>query len=103
MNHLSAQTIQHLMRKHHKTIRGIAKDWNLTLKRVRYVRLHGVGASEEAIAAELWFMDRHFTFKTGCHANLPLLPEPPSRLTKAGRKALEMGQGILTNLITPRL
>ncbi|WP_271680493.1 hypothetical protein [Thermomonas mangrovi] len=69
----------------------------------RYVRLHGVGASEEAIAAELWFMDRHFTFKTGCHANLPLLPEPPSRLAKAGRKALEMGQGILTNLITPRL
>lgn len=69
----------------------------------RYVRLHGVGAGEEAIAAELWFMDRHFTFKTGCHANLPLLPEPPSRLIKAGRKALEMGQGILTNLITPRL
>jgi hypothetical protein len=69
----------------------------------RFVRLHGVGASEEAIAAELWFMDRHFTFKTGCHANLPLLPEPPSRLIKAGRKALEMGQGILTNLITPRL
>lgn len=69
----------------------------------RYVRLHGVGASEEVIAAELWFMDRHFTFKTGCHANLPLLPEPPSRLAKAGRKALEMGQGILTNLITPRL
>lgn len=42
MQSLSAQTIQHLMRKHHKTIRGIAKDWNLTLKRVRYVRLHGV-------------------------------------------------------------
>jgi hypothetical protein len=30
MNTLSAQTIQHLMRKHHKTIRGIAKEWNLT-------------------------------------------------------------------------
>ena len=42
MNHLSVQTIQHLMRKHRKTIRGIAKDWNLTLKRVRYVRQHGV-------------------------------------------------------------
>ena len=42
MNTLSAQTIQHLMRKHHKTIRGIAQDWNLTLKRVRHVRLHGV-------------------------------------------------------------
>jgi hypothetical protein len=42
MNHLSAQTIQHLMRKHHKTIRGIAQEWNLTLKRVRHVRLHGV-------------------------------------------------------------
>lgn len=42
MNHLSAQTIQHLMRKHRKTIRGIAQEWNLTLKRVRYVREHGV-------------------------------------------------------------
>jgi diketogulonate reductase-like aldo/keto reductase len=35
MNTLSAQTIQHLMRKHHKTIRGIALEWNLTMKRVR--------------------------------------------------------------------
>ena len=42
MQTLSAQTIQHLMRKHHKTIRGIAQEWNLTLKRVRYVREHGV-------------------------------------------------------------
>lgn len=42
MNTLSAETIQHLMRKHHKTIRGIAKEWNLTMKRVRHVRLHGV-------------------------------------------------------------
>ena len=42
MNHLSAQTIQHLMRKHHKTIRGIAEEWNLTMKRVRQVRTQGV-------------------------------------------------------------
>ena len=42
MQTLSAQTIQHLMRKHHKTIRGIAKEWNLTLKSVRYVREQGV-------------------------------------------------------------
>ena len=42
MQSLSAETIQNLMRKHHKTIRGIAQDWNLTLKRVRHVRLHGV-------------------------------------------------------------
>ena len=42
MQTLSAQTIRHLMRKHHKTIRGIAQEWNLTLKRVRHVRLHGV-------------------------------------------------------------
>jgi hypothetical protein len=42
MQTLSAQTIQHLMRKHRKTTRGIAQEWNLTLKRVRYVREHGV-------------------------------------------------------------
>ncbi|MBP6707689.1 MAG: hypothetical protein KA223_00870 [Candidatus Accumulibacter sp.] len=42
MNTLSAQTIQHLMRKHHKTIRGIALEWNLTMKRVREVRRQGV-------------------------------------------------------------
>ncbi len=41
MNHLSAQTVRHLMRQHRKTIRGIAQEWNLTLKRVRYLRLHG--------------------------------------------------------------
>lgn len=37
-----------------------------TLALERYVRLHGVGASEEAIAGELWFMARHFHVKTGC-------------------------------------
>lgn len=66
----------------------------------RYVRLHGVGASEEAIAAELWFMDRHFTFKTGCHANLPMLPKPPHPLVKAGRHLSEMGRGVLDNLLS---
>lgn len=74
-----------------------------TLALERYVRLHGVGAREEAIAAELWFMAEHFHFKTGCHIYLPNLPEPPDALVRAGRKALEIGQGILTNLVTPRL
>jgi hypothetical protein len=77
--------------------------WVATLAVERYVRLHGAGASEEAIAGELWFMARHFEFKTGCHVYLPELPEPPSQLLKVGRKALEIGQGILTNLVTPRL
>lgn len=67
----------------------------------RYVRLHGTGASEEAIAAELWFMGRHFHYKTGCHAYLPQLPEPPDSMTRLRRKAAEIGQGILTNLLTP--
>lgn len=67
----------------------------------RYVRLHGTGASEDAIAAELWFMDRHFHYKTGCHAYLPQLSEPPDSMTRLKRKAAEIGQGILTNLLTP--
>lgn len=74
-----------------------------TLALERYVRLHGTGASEEAIAAELWFMAKHFHFKTGCEIYLPSLSEPPHSLAKAGRTALEIGQGVLTNLITPRL
>lgn len=39
---LSAQTIRHLMLTHHLTIRGIARQWNLSLKRVRQVRQCGV-------------------------------------------------------------
>lgn len=74
-----------------------------TLALERYVRLHATGASEDAIAAELWFMARHFHLKTGCDVYLPNLPEPPHPLAKAGRKALEIGQGVLTNLVTPRL
>ena len=74
-----------------------------TLALERYVRLHGTGASEEAIAAELWFMARHFHHKTGCHVYLPQLPEPPGALIRFGRKAMEIGQGVLSNLITPRL
>ncbi|MEN5118633.1 hypothetical protein ABE488_15050 [Luteimonas sp. TWI662] len=67
----------------------------------RYVRLHGTGASEEAIAAELWFMARHFRHKTGCEVYLPQLSEPPDTVTRLRRKAAEIGQGILTNLLTP--
>ena len=65
----------------------------------RYVRLHGTGATEDAIAAELWFMDRHFTLKTGCYANLPMLPEPPSRLAKLAKAALKFGGGVLVGTL----
>lgn len=72
-----------------------------TLALERYVRLHGTGAGEQAIAAELWFMARHFHFKTGCHVYLPKMPEPPDTLTRISRKAGEIGQGILINLLSP--
>lgn len=71
-----------------------------TLALERYVRLHGVGACEEAIAAELWFMARHFHFKTGCHVYLPQLTEPAHPLVRAGRIALRMGEGVLVNTIS---
>lgn len=71
----------------------------ITLALDRYVRLHGAGFSEEAIAGELWFMARHFNFKTGCRLYLPQLPEPPSRLVKTGRAALRMGEGLLVNVL----
>jgi hypothetical protein len=66
----------------------------------RYVRLHGAGYDEEAIAFELWYMAQHFHFKTGCDVYLPQLREPPGRLHAAGRKALEMGQGLLVNFFS---
>lgn len=74
-----------------------------TLGLERYVRLHGAGASEDAIAAELWFMARHFHYKTGCRAYLPQLQEPAGSWTRAGRSALEFGQGVLVNLASKLL
>jgi hypothetical protein len=71
-----------------------------TLALERYVRLHGAGYSEEAIAGELWFMARHFNFKTGGSVYLPQLREPPHPLIRAGKKAMTMGQGVLVNLIS---
>ena len=71
-----------------------------TLALERYVRLHGTGATEEAIAAELWFMARHFTVKTGCQAYLPQLQEPTHPLIRAGRTALRLGEGVLVNTIS---
>ena len=71
-----------------------------TLALERYVRLHGMGASETSIAAELWFMARHFEFKTGCSVYLPQLPEPPSALARAGQTALRWGEGVLVNLLS---
>lgn len=72
-----------------------------TLALERYVRLHGVGATEEALAAELWFMAEHFRFKTGCDVYLPQLKAPPGALARIGRKAVDIGQGILVNLLSP--
>lgn len=65
-----------------------------------YVRLHGTGYNEEAIAGELWYMARHFHFKTGCRIYLPQLREPQHPLVSAGKRALSMGQGVLVNLIS---
>jgi hypothetical protein len=42
MDHITAASIRRLMRRHQKTIRGIAQTWGLTQKRVREVREHGV-------------------------------------------------------------
>lgn len=66
----------------------------------RYVRLHCTGASEEVIAAEMWFMARHFQNKTGCEAFLPQLPEPSHPLIRVGRTALRMGEGLLVNTLS---
>ena len=63
----------------------------------RYVRLHGVGATEEEIAAELWYMARHFHFKTGCHAYLPQLREPAHPVVRVTKR---MGEGVLVNLVS---
>lgn len=78
-------------------------EWIATAALERYVRLHGVGAGEEAIAAELWFMAEHFHFKTGCHIYLPQLSEPQHPLARAAKGAAKMGQGVLVNLMTPKL
>lgn len=68
-----------------------------TLALERYVRLHCTGADEETIAAELYFMAQHFTFKTGCHAYLPQLKKPAHPAVRAGKR---MGEGVMVNLLS---
>ena len=63
----------------------------------RFVRLHGTGVHEEAIAAELFFLAQHFTFKTGCYVYLPQLSQPPHPVVRAVRR---MGEGVLVNLLS---
>ena len=67
----------------------------VTIALEHYVRLHGVGAHEDDIAAELWFMARHFHFKTGVSVYLPNLKEPPHPLLRTAKR---FGEGVLTNL-----
>jgi len=69
----------------------------------RYVRLHGTGASEGAIAAELWHLARHFHFKTGCEAYLPQLDAPAGAFARVYRPALGFGQGVLVNVVSKLL
>ena len=66
----------------------------------KYVRLHGTGANEEAIAAELWYMARHFHIKTGCHVYLPQLPEPPHPFVHTGRQITKFGRDVLVNMFS---
>jgi hypothetical protein len=68
-----------------------------TIALERYVRLHGVGAREEDIAAELWFLADHFHKKTGCELYLPNLKEPPHPFVRAAKR---IGDGVLTNLVS---
>ena len=75
-------------------------DQIVSLALERYVRLHGTGANEEAIAAELWYMAEHFERKTGCQVYLPRLSAPPHPLVKVGRTALRMGEGVLPTLLS---
>ncbi len=72
-------------------------DMLATVALERYVRLHGAGYDEEAIAGELWHMARHFNFKTDCDLYLPRLKEPPSQIHKVGRAVLKFGGGVLVN------
>lgn len=69
----------------------------------RYVRHQLVGRTEEEIAAELWYMARHFTLKTGCHAFLPMLEAPPHPLVRKARAALRIGEGVLASAIGARV
>ena len=39
---LEGTTVRRLMRKHRRTIRGIATQYGITMRRVRQVRMHGV-------------------------------------------------------------
>lgn len=75
-------------------------DMLATVALERYVRLQGAGYDEDAIAAELWFMARHFHFKTGCNVYLPQLREPPSVTDRLMKHAKEIGKGVLVNLIS---
>lgn len=74
-----------------------------TLALERYVRLHGVGATEEAIAAELWHIARHFHLKTGCDIYLPQLQEPPHPIQRGARHLDEMGRGVIVNMFSKLL
>lgn len=63
-----------------------------------YVRLHGVGATEEQIADELRFMSEHFTFKTGGYLYFPNLGESPTFMEKSFKSAKSFGGGLLVDI-----
>lgn len=65
----------------------------------RYVRLHGVGATEEQIAEELRAMSEHFTFKTTGYTYFPNLGESPTFLEKSLKSAKTFGGGLMTDIL----
>lgn len=55
---LSGTDIRSMMRENNKTIAGVAAAWNITQKRVRYVREHGVTG--------IFYVMDWIQFMTGC-------------------------------------
>lgn len=63
----------------------------------KYVRLHGVGATEEQVAEELRFISQHFNFKTDCHPYFAKLGESPTFMDKSLQSVKKFGSGLLVD------
>lgn len=51
---ISGKTVRHLMRVHQKTIRGLATEMQITMKRVRQVRTRGIIETEGPGVVMTW-------------------------------------------------
>lgn len=75
-------------------------EWLASFAVMRCVEFHGLEYPQAEMVGELHFLAEHFRHESGCSLFLPLLPARPSSIQRLAPHSVEVGRGMLVNLLS---